>query len=129
MLRNKTYVKKLTVHPWGSQLWIVVSNSISRSIDTIEDLIDVRVVESSSQYQAYTYAYEMPQGGYRMMLFVAGNCSISDIVHEANHIKNLLFLWHGVKRSKANDETESYLLGWICEQVDKAKAQYERRLK
>lgn len=43
----------------------------------------------------------------------------SIIVHEANHLKNHLFIRIGQDLDAYNDEIESYLLDWLYEEIKK----------
>ncbi len=43
----------------------------------------------------------------------------SDVVHELEHVKNLVWKEKGYKSQVDNDEPDAYLMGWLFEQVDK----------
>lgn len=43
----------------------------------------------------------------------------SDVVHELEHVKNLVWKYKGYKPQEDNDEPDAYLMGWLFEQVDK----------
>ncbi|MDE5976933.1 MAG: hypothetical protein K2G70_00490 [Turicibacter sp.] len=43
----------------------------------------------------------------------------SDVVHELEHVKNLVWKAKGYKPHEDNDEPDAYLIGWLFEQVDK----------
>jgi len=42
---------------------------------------------------------------------------LSNIAHEAVHIKNSIFTDCGIQLDLANDEAEAYLVGWLFEQI------------
>lgn len=41
------------------------------------------------------------------------------VVHELEHVKNLVWKAKGYKPQEDNDEPDAYLMGWLFEQVDK----------
>ena len=41
------------------------------------------------------------------------------VVHELEHVKNLIWKSKGYKPQADNDEPDAYLIGWLFEQVDK----------
>lgn len=43
----------------------------------------------------------------------------STVVHELEHIKNLIWKSKGYKPQEDNDEPDAYLMGWLFKQVDK----------
>lgn len=45
--------------------------------------------------------------------------SYSDVVHELEHVKNLVWKAKGYRPQEGNDEPDAYLLGWLFKQVDK----------
>lgn len=42
---------------------------------------------------------------------------VSSLAHEATHIKNLVFGFHGLKLDPDNDEAEAYFLTWVFEEL------------
>jgi len=114
---------------YGTNIWIVVSNSFYRAFDDIEDIIDKKIVEPEEvkSIKAYTYAYERPDGKYRMILFFKPNSDPGIIAHESKHVVNLIFSWHGVKLSITNDEHECYLLGHIVNRCHNAIKKYKKK--
>jgi len=122
---GRVLIKKLTVPVYGTSLWIVVSPSITLSIDTVEDLIDKRIADNKKSLAAYSYAYEDHDGKYRILIFVKPNASPGTIAHECNHAVSTILHWHGVKPSFSNDEHESYYLEQIVDKVHRTIKQYE----
>lgn len=43
----------------------------------------------------------------------------SSVVHELEHVKNLIWKAKGYKPQEDNDEPDAYLIGWLFNQVDK----------
>lgn len=111
---------------YRTSLWIVVSDSIIKSIDTVEDMIDQVVAkpEDKKTLAAYTYGYQDTSGKMRVIIFVNENAKPGAIAHEANHALNIVLNWAGVKASFTNDETESYYLEYIVDKVHHAVDTY-----
>ena len=126
MLLNNVYIKKLNVPVYKTSLWIVVSNSVIKSIDTVEDLVDKKIIEPQDKKStvAYTYGYEDHQGKMRVIIFVNDNVTPGTIAHEAHHALNIVLTWNGVKPSFTNDESESYYLEYIVDKVHNAVNSY-----
>lgn len=119
MLINNVFIRKLRAPVFNTPLWIIVSNNISKSIDTVEDLIDKRIAGDGEKrsIRAYTYAFENHDGKANVLIFLTHRASPGEIAHEAHHATGIILAWHGVKPSFTNDEAESYFLEQI---VDKA---------
>jgi hypothetical protein len=111
-------------------LWIIISPNITRSVDTVEDIIDHRIIkeEDKKSLTGYTYGYEEHDGQYRILIFLDPKASPGIIAHEAHHAVNIILSWHGVKPSFANDEAESYYLERIVDKVHNTIKQYEKTL-
>lgn len=112
---------------YRTSLWIIVSPSVTKSIDTVEDLIDHRIIEQKNKKStdAYTYAYQY-DGKTRVMVFVNNNIKEGRVAHEANHIVNIIQSWNGVKPSYANDEAESYYLEVIVDKIHDTIKYYKK---
>jgi len=121
-------ITKFKAPIYGTQVWIVVDNSFYNAFDKVEDLIDEKLAkpEEIKSIRAYTYAYEMANGKYRIMLFFKPNSDPGLIAHEAKHLVNIIFLWHGVKLSLSNDEHECYMLGHIVNKCHNAITRYKK---
>ena len=57
-------------------------------------------------------------GQCRCELVIPSN-DYSLVVHELEHVKNLIWKSKGYKPQADNDEPDAYLIGWLFEQVDK----------
>lgn len=119
---NNVYIKKLKAPVYSTSLWIVVSNSLIKSIDTIEDMINYVVAhpKDKKSLSAYTYGYQDHDGKMRVIVFVTRRAKPGVIAHESNHAKNIILGWNGVKPSFTNDESESGYLEFIVQQVHNA---------
>jgi hypothetical protein len=130
MVKNRVYIKKTKVPVYKTLLWIVISDSLDRSIDTVEDMIDKRVMDPEERKStlAYTYAYTKSDGKYHLMLFLHPRQRHGTIAHEAFHITNIVYSWHGVRPSHSNDEAHAYFLDWMVEQCHAAIEQYRKKI-
>ncbi len=130
MYKEGVLIKKLKVPTFQTSLWIVVSNSIPKSIDFVEDIVDHRIIENVSATVAYTYAYQKPSGAYQVMIFITPKSKEGTIAHESLHAVNIVHNWHGFKPSYSNDEATAYLLDWVVQKchntIDQFK-KYEKR--
>lgn len=120
-------ITKFKTPIYGTNVWIVVDKSFYNAFDKIEDIIDIKLAtpEEIKSIKAYTYAYEMADGKYRIILFFKPTADAGIIAHESKHLINIIFAWHGVKLSLSNDEHECYLLGHIVNKCHNAIKRYK----
>lgn len=71
-----------------------------------------------NKHGAFVESYTDKDGQMNCGVFISPNCSLSLIVHEAVHIKNLIFLNISHTQDPRNDEPEAYLMGWIVDQIE-----------
>lgn len=45
----------------------------------------------------------------------------STLIHELEHVKNIIWKWIGYTPQSGNDEPDAYLMGYLYEQVDKIR--------
>lgn len=58
-------------------------------------------------------------GDYNYVMVLSKESISSTLVHESNHITNMIFEHHGVKLDTKNDEHQTYFLTWVFEQCEK----------
>ncbi len=124
MIKNGVLIKKLKVPTYKTSLWIVVSNSVAKSIDEVEDLVDHRIAENVRSIVAYTYAFQKEDGKYQVIIFLTPKSEPGTIAHESLHAVNIVHNWHGVKPSYSNDEATAYLLDWVVDKCHKTIKQF-----
>ncbi len=113
-------LKKHRIPIYGGQLWICVTRSFVKSIDQIEDAIDVKLDESKEDLRksaAMSYRFYTPDGQFRILIMVKPITSIGTIAHEALHAVNWMFAHCGIQYSLKNDEPQCYILGWVVDKV------------
>lgn len=127
-MQHKEVIEKFKVPIYRSLLTVIVTNTIMKSIDLLEDQVDVKVHSDSerSSTRAYTFAYVEESGVKKFYLFLRPNCKPGELVHEIKHVVNLIFLWHGAKLSLTNDEPECYYLEQITNKVFEAVKKYNK---
>ncbi len=57
-------------------------------------------------------------GDYNYVMVIHKDSLFSTLVHESNHITNMIFDFHGVRLDTKNDEHQTYFLTWIFEQCE-----------
>lgn len=72
--------------------------------------------EASNDYEAFTFQNE-PKGKF-YAVFNPDKIDFSVVAHECVHLKNYIFMSHGVQLDLENDETEAYFLEWIFKQIE-----------
>jgi hypothetical protein len=129
MLRNNVLIKKFRTPTYKTPFWVVVSDNIIKSIDTVEDVIDYKIADPATKrsIDAYTVGYEDHEGVAKVIVFVRPNLKPGRVAHECNHIKNIILNWNGVKPSFVNDEAESYLLEYFVDKVIDVMKGFEKR--
>lgn len=112
-------------------MWIVVSPSISSSIDCVEDMMDHKVInpEWKGTIRAYTYGYLSSDNIQRIILFLRPTSKPGEIAHEIKHAINIIFSWNGIKLSTSNDESECYYLENLVDKTHNAITTYKRKQK
>jgi hypothetical protein len=128
MFKDDVFIRKFKAPAYNTKVWIVVAGSVSKGIDVVEDMVDHSIIADKDRRstKAYMYAYEDYKGRYQMMCFYRYNAKPGEIAHEAKHILNTLFLWHGVSLSLSNDEHECYYLEWLVDRIHNTIKQYKR---
>jgi hypothetical protein len=116
---NNVLIRKFKTPTYRTPFWVVVSDSVIKSIDTVEDIIDYKVAEPADKrsIDAYTFGYEDHGGIARVLVFVTPKLKPGRVAHECNHAMNIILNWHGVRPSYSNDEAESYLLEYFVDKV------------
>ena len=129
MVKDGVLIRKTRIPTYKTRFWVVVSNSINRSVDAVEDLIDHKIMDDADRRSAvaYMYAFEDPQGRYHIIVFLKHSCTPGEIAHEAKHAINIAFKWHGVGLSISNDENECYYLEWAVNRVHSAVREYKKK--
>lgn len=119
MVKNEVLIKKYRAPIYRTPLWIIVSDNLIKAIDTVEDLIDHRIIDQNHKKStdAYTYAYADHEGSTKVMIFIHYKAKPGRIAHEANHAVNIILSWNGVKPSFTNDESECYFLDHIVDRT------------
>lgn len=130
-MKDSVLIRKTRVPTYRSRLWIVVSPSIIRAIDVVEDQIDTKVHGDKDKLStsAYTYASIDEKGRKTFILFLRPGSKPGEVAHECLHVLNLVFLWHGVKLSLTNDEPQTYLMEDIVNKAHNAIKYYKRQRK
>jgi hypothetical protein len=128
MIAGNVLIKKIKVPFYGSKIWIVVSPSLNKSIDVVEDCINHKIIkeEDKKSTDAYTYAFE-EGGAYFICVFLKPTERVGNIAHEALHAVNILHHWHGVRPSYSNDESVAYFLGWLVDRCHTVIGQYKKK--
>lgn len=75
--------------------------------------------------------------GYTFSKFIDGwavimikpESEINTIVHECHHFANALYMKVGYNPILQNDELEAYILGWLCEKVEKKVKKHRKYFK
>lgn len=129
MLIGNVLIKKYRAPIYGTPLWIVVSNNIITSIDTIEDIVDHRIITKANRKStdAYMYAYSDHDGITRVLIFLHHKTGPGRIAHEAKHAVNVILGWNGVKPSFTNDEAECYYLEQIVDKIHDTIKYYNKK--
>jgi hypothetical protein len=130
MFKNNVLIRKLRAPVYKSSLWIVICKDIVKAIDTVEDLVDHRIIaqEDKKTTDAYTYGYYGHDGIQRIIIFVNHKAKPGRIVHEVKHAVNVIFNWNGTKLSLTNDEHECYYLETIVDKVYDAIKLFSRKI-
>lgn len=129
--RQDIYIRKLRVPVYNTSLWIVVSPSLIRSIDYVEDLIDIPILkeEDKKSARAFTFGYTNHKGAQRFILFLRPRSKPGEVGHEVKHLINIIFNWNGVKLSTTNDESECYYLETLLDKVHNTVNFYKKKNK
>lgn len=127
-MKNKILFKQFKLPVFGATVWVVVGNTISATIDYVEDRTSEVIIkkEHKGTVRAYTYAYQTEKGNKRYFLLFKHTAKPGEIAHEVKHLINILFSWHGYKLSLSNDEMECYYLEVIIDKVHNIIRSYKK---
>lgn len=93
---------------WDFRVEVSVFDSLSEAREKYPDFMTEGIVACTVEYI----------GDTKCKLIVPSN-DYSNVVHELEHVKNLVWKTKGYKPQADNDEPDAYLIGWLFEQVDK----------
>lgn len=65
------------------------------------------------------------EGCSKAKLIIPSN-NLSDVVHELEHLKNLVWKAKGYSPTNNNDEPDAYLMGWLFSKVEKFIKEHQR---
>jgi hypothetical protein len=127
-MKNKVLIKKIRLPIYNTSFWIVVSKSLHKAVDTVEDLIDNQIInpEDKKSIRAYMYAYTDPEGKPKVMVFLKPTAKPGEIAHEVNHAMNVVFCWAGMRISTSNDEHQCYYLEYMVDKVHKTLESFKK---
>lgn len=117
-LKSKVYKKKIPVPIFFGDLEIIISKYLSDAALKCSEY-NISTTGSLNDYGAFVMIRREKSGSKVYGVFLGPKCSAGLIAHEANHIKNYIFSEIGQKPDIHNDEVESYLIGWITNQICK----------
>lgn len=108
----------------------MVCKNIHKAIDTVEDMIHFRIAKEKDKpfLDAYTYGNLDGSTFCHIIIFVRDNVAPGRVAHECDHARNILFSYHGVRRSRSNDEPESSYLEVLVNKVHDAIKSYKKDL-
>jgi hypothetical protein len=117
-------IKKFKIPIYGGQLWVCVTNSFLRSIESIENSLDVVLDDRKEDLRstgAITYMFITHDGVFVTLVMIKPSTSFGVIAHEALHVVNWIFIHCGIQYSIKNDEPQCYLLGWAVDRIMESK--------
>ena len=124
--------KKLPIYHIKIALIITEKTDILKQHFTKESLDRTGILDKDELY-SHTLWVDKDGDIVLSMLFnfnTETNITLGTIVHEAIHIKNMLFLYLGINNDLENDEPEAYLIEYITDWIiDNLKEQEYIRLK
>lgn len=131
MSKPNIILHKFKLPIFKATVWVIIGTSIRKAIDYIEDITSEKIAieEEKKNIRAYTYAYETEDNKRRYMLFFKYNAKPGEIAHEAKHMVNILFSWHGYRLSISNDEMECYYLEDIVDNIHRIINKYNKHFK
>lgn len=82
-------------------------------VDSMEEAVKKHPEIKGSMYGC-TLEYDNP-----FCKVILPPCNNSTLIHELEHVKNIIWKWIGYTPQAGNDEPDAYLIGYLYEQVDK----------
>jgi len=131
MKNQKVLFHKFKLPVFKATIWVIVANTIYHGIEYARDRTSEKIAKDDEikHIRAYTYAYENESGIRRYMLFFKDTAKPGEIAHEAKHLINILFSWHGYNLSLTNDEMECYYLEDVVDKVHNIINKYKKLYK
>lgn len=122
---KKTVFKKIPVNPYSVELWLLITN------DPFYEVTRLNFKNKGLEFKweedaAAMTSMQFYKNNYLLVVFDANQKqSINTICHEVIHIKNKVFEHAGIDHDPNNDEPETYLAGWIAEQIEMGWTEYK----
>ena len=124
---SKILIKKARIAPYRCRIWIVVSPSLSKAVDIVEDQIHTKIgLKDIASTRAFAYQTQDDKDRGIWILFIRPTSKPGEIAHECKHLVNFIFAYFGVKLSLTNDEPEAYFLERIVDLTHNAISQYRK---
>lgn len=111
--------KKVDIPIYFGYLTIIFANNFKKAISKFK--LNTGGRNNLHEYGAITFGQRDKKGVTDYYLVFHSNASHSEIAHEALHIVNWIFKDRYIELDLINDEPGAYLLGWVIDQVYKAK--------
>lgn len=113
-------------HPvvYPIRLWVTISSDFEAISERFEYYPSGDKIETSESnlFAAFTYRVKKKETGHMGVLLVfctKKHCTIKNIAHEATHAAR--WIWNHLGEDRPALEADAYLVGWICECIEKVK--------
>ena len=122
-------MKKAIIHQFDPQiypvkLWVSITSNLSAIEERFVDFPsgDRMELGETEDFRAFTQKVAQKEDGVIGVIVVfklRKYCVISTISHEATHVARLV--WEHLREGETGMEADAYLVGWICECIDKVR--------
>lgn len=117
---------KLPVSPYAVDLWVIISKDPHKEVAQANVSNPGINITWGDDMAAWTNDH-FYNGYVIAVVFDARGLEIDTIVHEAIHIKNMVYSHSGIKHDSVNDEPEAYLTGWIAGKIWEMYKEFKKR--
>lgn len=114
-------VHRLT--PYNALLAVIVSNDTKKAITQLRKEFPGLEIDFHDKAAATTYDRvwidNTTNSPCQLIIVILGphGFNFDTIAHEATHVVNFCFNYHGVKLDQENDEPQAYLLGYVAQKI------------
>lgn len=126
-MKNKTIYKEILINPYAVTLWLLITNDPHLETARLNQKHKELGLSWGNGWAASTEReFYGPNQNKLVSVFDGKFFDINTLTHEVIHIKNRVFQHAEIKHSFNNDEPETYLCGWLADEINKAYLEYKK---
>lgn len=124
--KKRVLLKHLSLQPYFVELWVLIADNPAPEVTKLCLANPGLAIRWTGDMAAWTED-KLYKDAILPVIFDASHYDTDTAVHEAVHIKNILFKECGVKHDFENDEPEAYFMGWLVGELEKIYKEFKSK--